>query len=113
MSESGSAIPDGQPLLVITVMGDAVGDIPALIVPVTYREFEEAYPSLLGQLFPARPINPASSEYWYIIICKPHKNGPTKSIVTNFQKKFGVRHTCKNLHFNIQNYKANEFKVSI
>ena len=34
-------------------------------------------------------------------------------IVTNFQKKFGVRHAYKHLHFNIHNYKANEFRVSI
>ena len=36
-------------------------------------------------------------------------------IVTNFQKKIGVRHVYKNLHFSIQNYryKVNEFRVSI
>ena len=36
-----------------------------------------------------------------------------ENIVTNFQKFFGVRHTYKNLHFSIQNYKANEFSVDI
>lgn len=66
VSESGTTgpvLPGGLPLLVVTVQGSAVGDIPVRILPTTYDQFQTDYSlSILNQLFPTRPINPAGSK---------------------------------------------------
>lgn len=61
-SDMSVPVPGGLPSLVVTIMGDAVGDIALRIVPTTYQEFQADFPSLLDDLFPARPVTPATSK---------------------------------------------------
>lgn len=62
MEESGDLMTGGQPLLVVTLDGPRLTDIPIKIVPMTYDQFQ--FPSL-DLIFPARPIN-AATGYTYL-----------------------------------------------
>lgn len=57
VEESGGVLP----LVVVTIQGIGVSDIPITVTPLTYNEFgAELSASLLEQLYPTRPITAAT-----------------------------------------------------
>lgn len=60
VNEASAPSPEG-PVLVVTIQGTRISDIPIRVVPVSYNQFEAMLSSsLLDELYPTRPINAAS-----------------------------------------------------